>query len=229
MEKRFSQRQLKKVIANHLICADTDSAFKPILDLPERVSINAVLALFFDKDPIVKWRAVSAAGMVIDQLANKDLESARVIIRRLMWSLNDESGGIGWGAPEAMGDAMARNDKIAYEFHHILISYMIEDQNYLEHEILQRGLLWGIGRLAHAHPEWVRPAADHLNPFMRSSDPCHRGLAVWAALPLHQKTNHPFLLALSNDGATFAFYDNDYLLKDMSISQLAKQAVVDEA
>jgi hypothetical protein len=43
-------------------------------------------------------------GEVMAHLADKDMESARVIMRRLMWSLNDESGGIGWGAPEAMGE-----------------------------------------------------------------------------------------------------------------------------
>lgn len=25
------------------------------------------------------------------------MDSARIVMRRLMWSLNDESGGIGWG------------------------------------------------------------------------------------------------------------------------------------
>ena len=225
MEKHFTQRRLKKDIGKYLLCADTDLAFKPILDLPERLSKSALFSFFFNKNPIVKWRAVSAVGMVIDQLANKDIEAARVIMRRLMWTLNDESGGIGWGSPEAMGDAMARNAKIAKEYHHILISYIIEDQNYLEHEILQRGLLWGIGRLAHGYPEWVRPAADHLNPFLRSADPHHRGLAVWAALPLRHQTNLPYLSELTEDFAPFAFYDKDYKIKEISVSQLAKQAL----
>jgi len=45
--------------------------------------------------------------MVISNLTEKEMESARVIMRRLMWSLNDESGDIGWGAPEAMAEIIA--------------------------------------------------------------------------------------------------------------------------
>jgi len=55
------------------------------------------------------------------------MESARVIMRRLMWSLNDESGGIGWGAPEAMGEIMARHEQLTKEYSAILGSYIRED------------------------------------------------------------------------------------------------------
>ena len=225
MKKSISHRQLKKDIAVHLLHADTDAAFQPIMDLPERASVNALLSFFYHSDPLVKWRAVSAVGMVTDQLARKEIESARVIMRRLMWTLNDESGGIGWGAPEAMGDAMARNGKIAGEYHRILLSYIVEDQNYLEHEILQRGVLWGIGRLAHQYPDLCLSVAPYLNPFMDSPDPLHRGHAAWAALPLKQETNVPYLTKLIDDPATFDFYDEDYKIKEISISRLAQQAV----
>ena len=47
-----------------------------------------------------------------------------------------------------MADAMARNEKLALEYECILISYIQPEGNYLEHEGLQRGVLWGIGRLA---------------------------------------------------------------------------------
>ena len=46
-------------------------------------------------------------GAVVANLAEKDMESARVVMRRLMWSLNDESGDIGWSRPEAMGEIIA--------------------------------------------------------------------------------------------------------------------------
>ena len=73
-------------------------------------------------DQKIKWRAVTAMGMVISNLAEKEMESARVIMRRLMWSLNDESGGIGWGAPEAMAEIIACHQGLAEEYTHILIS-----------------------------------------------------------------------------------------------------------
>ena len=68
-------------------------------------------------------------------------------MRRLMWSLNDESGSIGWGAPEAMAEIMARNKKLADEYYKILISYSEQGKNYLEHEGLQRSVRRGIERI----------------------------------------------------------------------------------
>ncbi|MEA3417440.1 MAG: hypothetical protein U9R02_15080 [Thermodesulfobacteriota bacterium] len=59
-------------------------------------------------------------GVVVSNLADHDMESARVIMRRLIWNLNDESGGIGWGSPEAMGEIMARNNRLALPFTHKL-------------------------------------------------------------------------------------------------------------
>jgi len=37
-------------------------------------------------------------------------------MRRLMWNLNDESGGIGWGNPEAMGEILACHEALANEY-----------------------------------------------------------------------------------------------------------------
>jgi hypothetical protein len=225
MEKHISSRRLKKDIGRLLLTADSHGAFQPILEFPERVSINALLSSFFDPNELVKWRAVSAAGMVVNQLAGKNMESARVIVRRLMWMLNDESGGIGWGVPEAMGDILARNEKLALEYHRILISYVMEDRNYLEHEVLQRGVLWGLGRLSHARPELVLSAAEHFNPFMASADAIHRGLAAWAVSPLHAPVNVLSLSKLTGDSNSFPLYGNDYTIRVFPISRVAIQAL----
>jgi hypothetical protein len=99
------------------------------------------------------------------------MESARVVMRRLMWNLNDESGGIGWGSPEAMGEITAGHGRLADEFAGILISYINPAGNFLEHELLQRGSLWGVGRLAHARPLLARPAVPFLPAFFESPDP----------------------------------------------------------
>ena len=220
METDHGYRNLKKQIGRLLLTADTEESFEPILKIPERRVVGALLSCFFDRNELVRWRAVSAFGMVVDQLAKKNLESARVIMRRLMWSLNDESGGIGWGSPEAMGEVMARNRRLAEEYHKILLSYAAEDQNYLEHEMLQRGLLWGIGRLGREYPEYVLPNAGSLHPFMGSHDPIIRGLAVWAALPLETTFDFPLLSGLSEDPARFPVYE-DFRVREYRICDLA--------
>ncbi len=42
-------------------------------------------------------------------------------MHRLMWSLNDESGSIGWGVPEAVAEIMANHDGAAEKYAYILV------------------------------------------------------------------------------------------------------------
>jgi hypothetical protein len=108
------------------------------------------------------------------------MESGRVAVRRFMWQLNDESGGIGWGCPEAMAEALVLHEELAQEYATILISYIREDGNFLEYEPLQRGAVWGIARLAQARPKLVYPAIPHLLQLLSSKDAAVRGLSIWA-------------------------------------------------
>ncbi|MBU2622772.1 MAG: HEAT repeat domain-containing protein, partial [Proteobacteria bacterium] len=109
-------------------------------------------------------------GDVVSSVADADIESARVVMRRLMWNLNDESGGIGWGSPEAMGEIIARNMQLGEEFSRILISYINKDGNYLENEVLQQGVIWGIGRIAGVKPHLMRDSFVFLIPSLDSCD-----------------------------------------------------------
>ncbi|MBI9086155.1 MAG: HEAT repeat domain-containing protein [Desulfobacterales bacterium] len=159
-----------------------DPVLKTLVGFTPRRVVNPLISFFLNPDPLVRWRAITAMGVVVAALAEKDMESARVVMRRLTWSLNDESGGIGWGAPEAMGEIMAQSEPIADEYARILISYIDPRGNYLEHEGLQRGVLWGIGRLARNQPCHAKPSAPFLAPYLASSDPHLRGLAAWVAV-----------------------------------------------
>ena len=133
------------------------------------------------KDDAVKWPAVIAMAAHIMDLAGKNLEAARNLMRRFMWQLNDESGGIGWGLPEVMGEVMARHEGLAQEFAPILVSYIREDGNFLEFEPLQRGVIWGIVRVAQTRPGLLKPldAARQLLPFLNSPDSLLRGLTAF--------------------------------------------------
>jgi hypothetical protein len=199
-------RQLKRYLRDRLLAEDFSGALSAALELPARKAVNPLISFFCDRDVMLRWRSVSALGAVVARLADENRESARVVMRRLMWSLNDESGGIGWGAPEAMGEITARHAGMAGEYGHILLSYLAEDGNYLEHEVLQRGALWGCGRLAHARPERVKPAAGSLFPFLASADPYHRGYAAWALRPLALAERPEAWAACLKDPSRIPFY-----------------------
>ena len=116
--------------------------------MPARRVVNPLFSFLLSTDTKMKWAAITAMGAVIANLADKDMESARVIMRRLMWQLNDESGGIGWGCPETMGEVVACHEGLAQEYAPVLVSYVKEDGNFLEYEPLQEGAVWGIARAA---------------------------------------------------------------------------------
>lgn len=127
-----------------------------LLAMPRPPVVKVLISLFCHADPALRWRAVSLLGPLLAELAGRDLEAARVVMRRLMWSLNDESGGIGWGAPEAMAECLAWHPGLAEEYAHILVSFMREDGFFLEYPPLQRGLMWALGRLAVIQPQLLR-------------------------------------------------------------------------
>lgn len=172
-------RSLKKQVLAYLGSEDMKAALEVLRQFPPRKVINPLFSLLLHTDPKIKWAAVTGFGAVVSNLADQNMESARVIMRRLMWQLNDESGGIGWGCPEAMGEIMACHEKLAQEYAVVLVSYIRQDGNFLEYEPLQPGVLWGIGRLAQVRPELAGNAAPHLLFFLKSQNVTLRGLAVW--------------------------------------------------
>ena len=173
---------------------------------PARKVINPLISFFCSTDPNIRWRAIMAMGSVVAKLADEDMESARVVMRRMIWNLNDESGGIGWGAPEVMGEIMAQHEGLAQEYAPILVSYIREDGNFLEHEPLQRGALWGLARLAQTRSDLILDAGDHLLKYLSSGDPMIRGLAAWNIGLLGGVQVEHDLEVLKGDEAEFTLY-----------------------
>ena len=138
------------------------------------------------------------------------LEKTRNIVRRLMWNLNDESGGIGWGSVEAMGEILAVNEALALEYAPLLLSYGREDGNYQEHELMQRGVLWGICRLCEAMPGITgKQAAEHIIPYTKSNDATVRGLAARVLGILEYKESCSELELLTGDETPIQLFLNN--------------------
>ncbi len=175
-------------------------------ELPARRAVRPLLSSLCSPEEVLRWRAVRALGVVVSRLAAEDLEAARVVVRRLMWSLAEESGGFGWGAPEAMAEIMARHQGLALEFGHVLLSYVRPEGNPLDSDLLLRGAVWGLGRLARARPGLLPDCARHLEPFLRSADPALRGLASWALARLGWTPSPAQAEALRADQAELSLY-----------------------
>lgn len=216
-------RALKQEVRRLLSDDDRRRALSEISVYRPRRVINALIACFYDSDELLRWRAVAAAGEVAAGLAESDRESARVIMRRLMWMLNDESGGIGWGSPEAMGEITASSPAMASEYADILCSFVNPGCNFIEHPGLQRGVLWGIGRLAQADHKRVRVIVPGIVSFCYSKDPVHRGHAAWAAGNASDISAMGALEKLFSDNADIYFFENWHIMR-ISVGQIARDA-----
>ena len=201
--------------------------------MPAKDTANALFSLICREDPHLRWPAITCMGLALSRLADQDLEEARIMMRRFLWSLNDESGGIGWGAPESIAEVMCCHEKLADEYVHMLISYMREDGdelhqdgNYIEHPLLQRGLLWGVARLSECRPALLarKGAPGDIPPYLDAVDAEVRGLAALACGRLSIKTARTGLARLVKDTSAFQLYDKGSFTR-LSVGELAGQAL----
>jgi hypothetical protein len=103
-------------------------------------------------------------------------------------------------------------------------SYIRKDGNFLEHPMLQRGVLWGIGRLAQERSHCLKGIDAHLTEFLCSSDAVHRGFSAWALGNLKSDIAVSKLKNLLKDGGEISFYD-DFKIEVITVGHLAKLAL----
>jgi hypothetical protein len=208
-------RAIKARVQELLRGQDLDPMRHELGQLPPKDAVNALFALICREEPALRWRAISCMGEAVARLAEAEMEEARIVMRRFLWSLNDESGGIGWGAPEAMAESMCHHAGLAEEYVHMLISYMREDGeeicqdgNYIEHPLLQRGLLWGVARLSGCRPELLRTrgAGADIPPYLQAADAETRALAAVACGNLLLLATEAALRQLVPDRSSVTLY-----------------------
>ncbi len=180
--KPYGRKTKKKV--SHILGAYTRTeALDRLARIPDEQLVGHLFSHFYHMDELIKLRSVTAMGELVLRLSGKKMEKARVVLRRIMWNLNDESGGIGWGSPEAMGEILSQSPELALEFKSILFSYLDHRGNHLEHEILQRGLLWGIGTYLKAAPDDLTETSKSLIfSYLHSQDPIKRAYSIRALI-----------------------------------------------
>ena len=231
----MSRRKLKQEILNILGREDLLQVRRSLASFSAKEVVNPLFSALCSPNEIVKWHAVTAFGWVVPNIANEDFESARVIMRRFLWSLNDESGGIGWGAPEAMAEIMVQDERLADEYLHMLISYtrddgpeLFQDGNFLELPMLQRGLLWGIGNLCFARKERMQHfcIGKDLQAYLASPDGPVRGLALWALAALEESFGGKEASGLLKDTAEVSIYWQGQFLSH-TVGELAKRYLQD--
>jgi hypothetical protein len=139
---------LKKSILHALESNDLDAVASLVKE--NRRALAILVRISYDKETLAGWRAIKAIGLAAKALVKTDHEFLRETVRKLLWSLSDESGGIGWSAPELLGEIVSADPK---RFSDIipLIAQVYE----VEEEVFRSGVVYALARIAETAPEQV--------------------------------------------------------------------------
>jgi len=118
-------------------------SYKELLNwaVQNRNPLRPLSSLLFDEDSLIRFRAIEVLGKVAAIEYKKDPERVRRQIGRFLWLMNDESGGICWNAPQAIGEILYNVPDLIPEYGPILTSYFDE-------EPFEVGSRWGVARAA---------------------------------------------------------------------------------
>jgi len=140
--------------------------------------LGSLVALTFDADEEVGWRAIEAMGMGAERLSGTSPRYVKEHMRRLYWLITEESGACLWRAPECLAELGSRLPGLLGDFvpiaFHLLETLEEED---LEH--FRPGALYAVGRLASLLPRDLPPLLPLVARALADPDPQARGMAVW--------------------------------------------------
>jgi methylated-DNA-[protein]-cysteine S-methyltransferase len=185
--------------------------------------LPTLVALTFDTDLRVCWRAIEALGLGCSAVSEDDPAVVREQLRRLYWLISEESGGICWRAPECMAEIVRAQPKRFTDYlpitFHLIVSLEEEDLGHF-----RAGALWATGRLAplarDAHQE-VLPA---VTAALDDPDSQVRGTAVWTLTQMGETTSLGNRADLRVDEGSVALYRNREIIHE-TVAQLARRAL----
>jgi len=189
------------------------------LSTRQKQVLGTLIALTFDPDLTVVWRAIEAMGMVVRRLESTERAYVKEHMRRLYWLITEEAGAIFWRAPECMAEcAMGAPELLSS---HIPIAFHLLET--LEEEDLEHfrpGAIWAIGRLhsrARDHLPAVLPlVVDALD----RPDAESRGMAVWCLGEVGEAETLAGRSELLEDDETVHLYRNREV-EEITVGRLA--------
>jgi hypothetical protein len=160
----LTQLEMKQAIVDALDANDFETVLT--LALQNRKALSVLVRLSYDKDTLAGWRAIIAIGRVASVFVRNNYDFLRETVRKLLWSLSDESGGIGWSAPEILGEIVSADPKKMAD-----IVPLIAEVYTIEEQVFRPGVLYALKRIAEASPEAVSPFQKLVVDGLSEQDP----------------------------------------------------------
>ena len=183
--------------------------------------IKWLISLSYDKQALISWRAIEAIGFISRTFSKGRMDILRETIRRLLWSMGEESGGIGWSAAEMLGEIVTGDPDAFNDIIPILWSYKDE-------EMFRAGIVWAMGRIAMTRPELVAFIMQDLPEMLEDRNPVVRGYTVllMGLLPeaLNAETGRQQISKLLGDIEPVTVYNEGELLS-RSVGEIAHEVL----
>ena len=162
--------------------------------------LRTLMSLTFDGEALIRWRAIEVMGPVAADQAAIDPERVREFLRRLLWLMNDESGGVSWHSPEMIGEVLVNVPSLIKEYAPLLPSFLHE-------EPFERGTHLALWRVARIKPDAFEHATEQLGQSLIDPDPAIRAFAARAVLEIDPSQGDRIRMQLTGDQAGFSYYD----------------------
>ena len=192
--------QLKNSIRSWLRKTDW-TMDKPLPDTPEfseasPMSLINPLFACLPEGGVMTDRAAYALGTVMALLYADSPEAAKNVVRRFMWHMNEESGNIGWGIPEAFGQTLAQCRPLADIYRKVLFFYVYdapEDKStvFCDHAPLRISCYKAIGILLAVRSDFIQEAMPILRMAAMSEKDDECRLAAQELVRRHLLTSMP--------------------------------------
>jgi len=172
----------------------------------------------YDLDENLRWAAIRTVAKIIHRWWQSGKEDkVRQYIRTLFWSMNDESGGIGWSAPQAVAEIIRQIPELLDPYGSMMIAYSLDEPP------LVKGGLWGIGRLGSMITDTVYFFEDKVLATFQTDDFETLGLASWSMGEACFTPAAPFIEKLQSSTEVVRIYmENDFIEKPLG--QWAQEA-----
>ncbi|MBM7853969.1 HEAT repeat protein [Desulfohalotomaculum tongense] len=198
----------------------TDKKYETLLQLAEtdaKKLIRYLVRLTYSQDDLLRWRAIEALGLAAGKIAKTEPEVIRDIIRRFLWSMNDESGAQSWSAPQAIAEIIYNEPGLYADLGPVMISASMDER------IFQPGMLWAVGRLV-GKVDYINEIVPDIIAFLDNPNAVIRGYAAWALGEIGVSSSVDRLKNLVNDKARVKIYINGELY-EKTVGDIAQGSI----
>ena len=190
-------------------------------------ALGGLIALTFDSDVQIVWRAIEAMGLAVREVAIENRPLAKEHMRRLYWLITEEAGAVFWRAPECMAECCIHLPKL-YKSHIPIAFHLIETLEEEDLEHFRPGAIWAVGRLIDVARDDLPAVLPLVVEALDRPDPQARGMAVWCLGQVGEARVLGGRADLLGDEGPVKLYC-DRVVVDTTVGQMAKDVLAEAA